>query len=163
MPLDIEVFLQVSRQKCVDLTSSRVHRVTTSSITPVSQTWIPAIGSHPQQPPHYFLAPPTAPPPMGGMTLVMPPSPPGSHFDPWIPDRSINAISRSNMHWGHVAFFYLVEQMHRWERFVFRFDKQFTSMSALKSITGSLSCTPDPLSLTDSLFNFRGCAFAQRI
>lgn len=154
MPLDIEVFLQVSRQKSafMDLTSSKVHRGTTSSVT---QTWIPAIGSHPQQPPHYFLAPPTAPPPMGGMTLVMPPSPPGSHFDPWIPDRSINAISRSNMHWGHVAFFYLVEQMHRWERFVFRFDKQFTSISALKSITGPLSCILYSFSSTDSSFNFR--------
>ncbi len=27
--------------------------------------------------------------------------------------------------------------MHRWERFVFRFDKQFTSMGALKSINGA--------------------------
>lgn len=40
------------------------------------------------------------------------------------------------MHWGHIAFFYLVEQMHRWERFVFRFDKQFASLSALKGING---------------------------
>lgn len=32
--------------------------------------------------------------------------------------------------------FYLVGQMHRWRRFVFRFDKQFSSMAALKSITG---------------------------
>ncbi|KAI9064874.1 hypothetical protein FKP32DRAFT_1685288 [Trametes sanguinea] len=23
---------------------------------------------------------------------------------------------RKNMHWGHIAFYYLVEQMHRWER-----------------------------------------------
>jgi hypothetical protein len=42
------------------------------------------------------------------------------------------------MHWGHIAFFYLVEQMHRWERFVFRFDKQFTSMGALKAINGEV-------------------------
>jgi hypothetical protein len=40
------------------------------------------------------------------------------------------------MHWGHIAMFYLVGQIHRWERFVFRFDKQFSSMAALKSITG---------------------------
>ena len=42
------------------------------------------------------------------------------------------------MHWGHIAFFYLVEQMHRWERFIFRFDKQFTSMGALKAINGEV-------------------------
>lgn len=41
-------------------------------------------------------------------------------------------------HWGHIAFYYLTEQMHRWERFVFRFDRQFGSISALKSITGKL-------------------------
>ncbi|OJT12557.1 hypothetical protein TRAPUB_10881 [Trametes pubescens] len=58
---------------------------------------------------------------------------------------------RRNMHWGHIAFYYLVEQMHRWERFVFRFDKQFASISALKSVEGDapilrefeISCT-DP-------------------
>ena len=43
---------------------------------------------------------------------------------------------RKNMHWGHIAFYYLVEQMPRWERFVFKFDKQFPSISALKAIEG---------------------------
>lgn len=43
------------------------------------------------------------------------------------------------LHWGHIAFYYLTEQMHRWERFVFRFDRQFGSINALKSITGALS------------------------
>jgi len=42
------------------------------------------------------------------------------------------------MHWGHIAFYYLTEQMHRWERFVFRFEKQFNSIHALKSITGDV-------------------------
>ncbi|KAI0650397.1 hypothetical protein C8Q79DRAFT_998253 [Trametes meyenii] len=58
---------------------------------------------------------------------------------------------RKNMHWGHIAFYYLVEQMHRWDRFVFRFDKQFASIGALKAIEGDapllrefeISCT-DP-------------------
>jgi hypothetical protein len=75
----------------------------------------------------------------------MPPSPP-SHLDGWSigghpfhgNDRSTNTVSRSSMHWGHIAFFYLVEQMHRWERFIFRFDKQFTSMGALKAINGEV-------------------------
>lgn len=52
-------------------------------------------------------------------------------------ERHVNVVSRVSMHWGHIAFFYLVEQMHRWERFIFRFDKQFTSMGALKSINGT--------------------------
>ncbi|KAI0341461.1 hypothetical protein BDW22DRAFT_1359033 [Trametopsis cervina] len=47
-----------------------------------------------------------------------------------------NSRSRGSMHWGHIAFFYLTEQMHRWSRFVFRFDRQFSSISSLKSITG---------------------------
>ncbi|KAF8193255.1 hypothetical protein K438DRAFT_1829361 [Mycena galopus ATCC 62051] len=41
-----------------------------------------------------------------------------------------------NLHWGHIAVYYLVQQMHRWERFVFRFDKGFGSIAALKSISG---------------------------
>ncbi|KZT70500.1 hypothetical protein DAEQUDRAFT_667831 [Daedalea quercina L-15889] len=44
--------------------------------------------------------------------------------------------NKKNMHWGHIAFFYLVEQMHRWQRFVFRFEKQFTSVTALRAIEG---------------------------
>ncbi|KAH9926712.1 uncharacterized protein B0H18DRAFT_876235 [Fomitopsis serialis] len=44
--------------------------------------------------------------------------------------------NKKNMHWGHIAFFYLVEQMHRWQRFVFRFEKQFTSVAALRAIEG---------------------------
>ena len=43
---------------------------------------------------------------------------------------------KKNTHWGHIAFFYLVEQMHRWERFVFRYDRQFSSAGALKAIEG---------------------------
>lgn len=47
--------------------------------------------------------------------------------------------STHSTHWGYIAFFYLVEQMHRWERFVFRFDKQFPSIQALKSVIGMYS------------------------
>ncbi len=59
------------------------------------------------------------------------------------PERSSSSQQRlrKNMHWGHIAFYYLVEQMHRWERFVFRFDKQFTSIGALKAIEGRSSST----------------------
>ena len=48
--------------------------------------------------------------------------------------------SRGSLHWGHIAFYYLVEQMHRWERFVFRFDRKFASVDALKSIIGEHCC-----------------------
>lgn len=40
------------------------------------------------------------------------------------------------MHWGYIAFFYLAEQMHRWQRFVFRFDKKFATIHALKHVVG---------------------------
>lgn len=69
----------------------------------------------------------------------MPPSPTSIQDSPSSPhlDRrqNENAIS---MHWGHIVFFYLAQQMKRWERFVFRFDKQFTSMGALKAINGTV-------------------------
>ncbi|KAJ7923916.1 hypothetical protein B0H13DRAFT_1706905 [Mycena leptocephala] len=42
-----------------------------------------------------------------------------------------------NLHWGHIAMYYLVQQMRRWERFIFRFDKGFESIAALNFITGS--------------------------
>ena len=43
-----------------------------------------------------------------------------------------------NMHWGYIALYYLVEHMRRWRRFVFRFERPFVSMAALKSIVGTL-------------------------
>ncbi|KXN82753.1 hypothetical protein AN958_02192 [Leucoagaricus sp. SymC.cos] len=46
------------------------------------------------------------------------------------------AIAKPNTSWAHIAFYYLVEQMPRWERFVFRYDKAFKSMTALASISG---------------------------
>ncbi|PSR71466.1 hypothetical protein PHLCEN_2v12733 [Hermanssonia centrifuga] len=49
---------------------------------------------------------------------------------------SLQAPSRSTLHWGHIAFFYLTEQMHRWERFMFRYDRRFPSDEAMKSILG---------------------------
>lgn len=71
--------------------------------------------------------------------IIIPHSP--SH-DPWSsPPPSASSAqqgsqSKSSTHWGYIAIYYLVAQMHRWKRFVFRFDKQFGSMQALKSIAG---------------------------
>ncbi|KAF8908517.1 hypothetical protein CPB84DRAFT_1766815 [Gymnopilus junonius] len=131
-PLDIEIFLRVTSSKhSPEPASLRPRRTSSSPLTPVTPPWNVSFTA--QQPSsHYFVPHPPPPPPI----VVMPASPPPQH-DGWSPpvhDRQ--AVSRVSMHWGHIAFFYLVEQMHRWERFVFRFDKQFTSMGALKSITG---------------------------
>ena len=80
----------------------------------------------------------------------VPPSPPHTHATEWdppmlmTPERSTLSQQRlrKNMHWGHIAFYYLVEQMHRWERFVFKFDKQFASIGALKAIEGMFHPSP---------------------
>ena len=79
--------------------------------------------------------------------IVLPHSPPhydwpGSLTPPPPPSQLPSAItttsqSRASSHWGHIAIYYLVEQMHRWERFVFRFDRQFPSWQALKSVSGA--------------------------
>lgn len=140
VPLDIEIFLRVARTGS-DVPSTCPRRATSSPLlAPITPPW--STSSHQQVAPHYMI--PHAPPPasVANVTIVMPPSPPSQH-DGWSTtshghDRSANAISRSSMHWGHIAFFYLVEQMHRWERFIFRFDKQFTSMGALKAINGEV-------------------------
>lgn len=49
---------------------------------------------------------------------------------------STGSRSASGMHWGYIAFFYLTQHMHRWERFVFRFDRQFSSINAMKNMAG---------------------------
>ena len=143
VPLDIEIFLRVART--ASEAPPACPRRTSSSplLAPITPPW--NTSSHQQVATHHII--PHAPPPasVANVTIVMPSSPP-SHQDGWSigghtfhgQDRSANAISRSSMHWGHIAFFYLVEQMHRWERFIFRFDKQFTSMGALKAINGEV-------------------------
>ncbi|KAI0088846.1 hypothetical protein BDY19DRAFT_1089545 [Irpex rosettiformis] len=62
--------------------------------------------------------------------------PPGDAGSPQWRGSPQSSRSRGSNHWGHIAFYYLTEQMHRWTRFVFRFDRQFNSVSALKSIAG---------------------------
>ncbi|KAF8960153.1 hypothetical protein BDZ97DRAFT_1905997 [Flammula alnicola] len=142
VPLDIEIFLYVATSKQKNDPSSVRPRRTPSPLTPITPPWNLSFNAQ-QLSSHYVVAPPPPPPPIGSVPIVMPPSPP-SHSDGWSSpfgsqsnhERPANTVSRVSMHWGHIAFFYLVEQMHRWERFVFRFDKQFTSMGALKSING---------------------------
>lgn len=76
----------------------------------------------PHSPPHYDWP--------GSLTPPPPPAPHASAI-------TTTSQSRASSHWGHIAIYYLVEQMHRWERFVFRFDRQFPSWQALKSVSGA--------------------------
>ena len=76
----------------------------------------------PHSPPHHDWS--------GGLSPPPPPPPPPS-------SSSVSSQSRASSHWGHIAIYYLVEQIHRWERFVFRFDRQFPSWQALKSVSGT--------------------------
>ena len=132
IPLDIEIFLQVHTA------SSKAAR--RRSLSPIRHTLLPPIGAQyvhiPPPPPilppqNPFLTPPS---PTLNPTDSPPPTP---STQPTTPTTS--TFSRTSLHWGHIAFYYLVEQMHRWERFIFRFDKQFASATALKSIIGRLS------------------------
>ncbi|KAH0834949.1 hypothetical protein J3R83DRAFT_10643 [Lanmaoa asiatica] len=131
VPLDIEIYLRVNGGSAEPSSRTRA-----SSPTP----WIPP---PPSPPTHYVL--PHPPPgaillPPAQTPIIVPQSP--SHHDSWGASppppslRSCPQVQR-NTHWGHIAIFYLIEQMHRWQRFIFRFDKQFPSISALKSINGT--------------------------
>ncbi|GJE86635.1 F-box protein [Phanerochaete sordida] len=159
-PLDIEIFLHTPRES-----SSHHHhhhrRSSTSTLSTVSAwdaPWwendLPGATPAPETPTHgtgpgYLHIPPNGPPHFVPATAV-PPSPPlhhhvhgGAtpiyhevlHVPSW---RRVSQASGSSsgMHWGYIAFYYLMQQMHRWERFVFRFDRQFTSINALKTMIG---------------------------
>ncbi|KIL61481.1 hypothetical protein M378DRAFT_13520 [Amanita muscaria Koide BX008] len=162
VPLDIEIFLRVAREKNQDSSSSRRRRYRSVSPSSGPPSWtVPLGGNHNHHgyvlaPPPVHLSPPlpaiplipVAPSPITvPQTPIVPFSPSPTLSENWsslttrpIADSNNNNNTNNNLrtsaHWGHVAVFYLVEQMHRWERFVFRFDKQFASMKALKSING---------------------------
>lgn len=133
MPLDIEIFLRVNGTSADPPARAR-------SVSPSG--WAYPHGPGGSTPPTYIIAQPSSigipilPP--SHTPIIIPPSP---HHDPWNspPHPSSTPLpqpTKASMHWGHIAIYYLVAQMHRWDRFVFRFDKQFSSMAALKCITG---------------------------
>ncbi|KIM38078.1 hypothetical protein M413DRAFT_250649 [Hebeloma cylindrosporum] len=142
VPLDIEIFLRVAHAKPKpDVPSLRVRR-TPSTLAPLTPSWNVSFPSH-TLPSHYMVS---HPPAVGNAPIALPPSPTTSQenlsspFGGHSQERSPNTVPLSSMHWGHIVFFYLAQQMKRWERFVFRFDKQFTSMGALKAINGDAPC-----------------------
>ncbi|EAU81505.2 hypothetical protein CC1G_10963 [Coprinopsis cinerea okayama7 len=161
VPLDIEIFLRVAPPALHNHDAASSRRGSINSLTGPSSSSVQWASPPPNAitPAAYVAPQPTPPPPAapangGGTTTttaanvsagapgttptVIPQS--SSPHDPWnvqqTTDRTPASASKISMHWGHIAFFYLGEQMHRWERFIFRFDRQFTSMGALKSING---------------------------
>jgi hypothetical protein len=133
VPLDIEIFLRVNGPS-----SEPPSRARSVSPSPWAYSHGPG-GSAPAtyviaQPSHTGMAIPILPP--SHTPIIIPPSPSPWNSPPHHSSSPQPSQSKSSMHWGHIAIFYLVGQMHRWDRFVFRFDKQFSSMAALKSITG---------------------------
>lgn len=163
VPLDIEIYLRVTKSQSE--TAARPRR---SSSPP---TWALSFPPHHGLSTHYVIPHPThtiatlpiLPP--AHTPIIIPPS--SVAHDPWgvpsLPSQErLGPSSKTSMHWGHIAIYYLVEQMHRWERFVFRFDKQFTSMGALKSITGaSILFTYRPFS--HEAVDLRRCTDAKRV
>ncbi|KAK7046657.1 D-ser-dehydrat domain-containing protein [Favolaschia claudopus] len=143
VPLDIEIYLRVvqANEPPVPAYTRRRRGHELFAHTFVS-TPAPLFGTGPLATPGHLLVPhftPSVTPFIVPQAPVLHPHSAGWDSPPPIamvhgqPDMS----AQPNLHWGHIAVYYLVQQMHRWERFVFRFDKSFGSITALKSITGS--------------------------
>lgn len=144
VPLDIEIFLQVPQNQ-------RRRRHPPSPGIP----WSPPLDGWYQEPPPTPPIPflPAALQALGNATIKLgmhdeiphlqpqqtPTVPYVSHFnehnassyDTVAPPRSA-----ANISWGHIVFYYLTQQMHRWRRFVFRFERKFDSIKALQSLNG---------------------------
>lgn len=123
VPLDIEIYLRVN---------------TPSPSDPPDLAEIPIP-----------LAPTPAGTPISAIPSIPMPQHPAHHYDTWHTPSALSrtasatalALAQSKMspHWGHIFTYYMVLQIHRWERFVFRFDKPFPSMAALKTLVGMLN------------------------
>ncbi|KAG6901920.1 hypothetical protein C0995_006630 [Termitomyces sp. Mi166 len=147
VPLDIEIFLRVTSTNSGTDSPTRRRRRSRSRSRSLSPTPWHLSFPHQGVAAHYIVG--HSPLTPAGIVAHFPPSPspiavphsPTGISDSWLSmhhpgDRPTARQSRSSLHWGHIAIYYLAEQMHRWERFIFRFDRQFASMSALKSISG---------------------------
>ncbi|KAJ7686212.1 hypothetical protein B0H17DRAFT_985287 [Mycena rosella] len=146
VPLDIEIYLRVVQGSETPVTPyprRRRHEYLTHTF--VSAAPSPLFGTGPLATTGHLLVPHFTP----SVTPFIVPQPAmHPHHGGWEspPPMAMyhgqeglgsSASGPPNLHWGHIAVYYLVQQMHRWERFVFRFDKGFGSIAALKSITGS--------------------------
>ena len=142
VPLDIEIFLRVKSNS-----NNNVEPIPRALSASPSSTWsyhapVPTgttttVAGASSQANAPMTIPPSLPP------SQVPPAPHHPIHDSWgsppPPSSNITCANagKGSAHWGHIAIFYLVAQMYRWQRFVFRFDKQFASMVALKSIDGA--------------------------
>ncbi|KAH0582107.1 hypothetical protein H2248_011764 [Termitomyces sp. 'cryptogamus'] len=141
VPLDIEIFLRVTSPSSGSDSPTRHRRRSRSRSRSLSPPPWHLPFPHQGIAAHYIVGHfPITPAGISAPSLVIP-HPPTGISDQWLSmhhpgDRPTARQSRSSLHWGHIAIYYLAEQMHRWERFIFRFDKQFASLSALKSISG---------------------------
>lgn len=167
VPLDIEIFLRSQPLNASVPESSSRRRVSSLNSqmladwmlpqAPLTHTGIGGTATYVQVPPtpgfHIFPLHPAGGGGGGGLLVtntqhVVPPLTGHAHDDLWgMPpvvssagERSglVLTKSKKSMHWGHIAFFYLMEQMHRWERFIFRFDKMFSTISPLKNMEGMI-------------------------
>ncbi|KAF7350291.1 D-ser-dehydrat domain-containing protein [Mycena venus] len=145
VPLDIEIYLRVVQGTESPVATyprrRRGHELFTHTFVSAPA---PLFGTGPLgSAPGHLLVPHFTP----SVTPFIVPQPPVVHHHPggWespppmtmFHGQPADLSTPPNLHWGHIAVYYLVQQMHRWERFVFRFDKGFGSIAALKSITGS--------------------------
>lgn len=138
IPLDIEIYLHIP-------VPAKKRRRAATPVPAYSPPPITEFFFHNPPTPTYVVPPVVPHPPVFhlGMHNNIPnlPPPATAHEHTYIGPVTHWRTSRSkpqsptNSSWGHIVLFYLSEQMHRWKRFVFRFDRQFDSMSALKNIT----------------------------
>ncbi|KAJ7579035.1 hypothetical protein C8J56DRAFT_335233 [Mycena floridula] len=150
VPLDIEIFLKVSKTSG-DSSPSHRGRRRAASPSPVYPSWAPAynqtlangvpslnivsqFGIPPATTPMIIPINPVNHDAWGPVTTG--PTYAGERFSPRADRYGTTSGNRSSTSWGYVALYYILEQMHRWERFVFRFQKQFPSIGALQSIYG---------------------------
>ncbi|KAF7300630.1 D-ser-dehydrat domain-containing protein [Mycena chlorophos] len=126
-PLDIEIYLRV------------VHASGDAAPPPPINSYRRPHRRH-ELPPSYIPAPPqNAAPGVQTSPHFTPESTPTviPQHHTWESPASGPSHSAKEAHWGHVAVYYLVKEMHRWQRFIFRFEKGFASLGALKAISGS--------------------------
>lgn len=163
VPLDIEIFLHTHSHHAVRDTPSMHRRAPTVTLSAASAWEAPwwendlpgtppaAADAAANGPAATYIHIPANGPPHFIPIAAVPNSPPLQHHHvhagpapiyhevvPISSWRQLSHTSRSSgvQHWGYIAFYYLMQQMHRWERFVFRFDRQFPSINALKSMVG---------------------------
>ena len=142
IPLDIEIYLHVHsssiKQRKADPWTLPPGIPTPHTAIVAAMAQAPAPVQHQHQPPE--------PAPVLGAQATIPLLPQNAypqipaHMDPLLNDwrngrKKTDSLSSTS--WGHVALFYLSDQMHRWKRFIFRFDRQFESASALRNISSS--------------------------